>query len=85
MKRSMFLILCVLFFGVVVCELQAPEITEADMHGYYYHVRQDGSICDSNGVIRGWVLGNRIYDNQWGLMYEMKDGRMQKVTDDMAG
>jgi hypothetical protein len=78
MKRSILLILCVLFFGVMVCELQAPEIAEADINGYYYQVRQDGSIRDSNGVIRGWVLGNRIYDNRWSLMYEMKDGKVKK-------
>ncbi len=85
MRRSIATILCIVFFGAMVCELHAPEITPAVNDGYYYQVGKDGSICDSNGVIRGWVLGSRVYDNQWRILYELKDGRIWKISDDMAG
>jgi hypothetical protein len=85
MVRGMLLALCIVFFGAVAGELQAPEIIERDIHGDYYQFREDGSICDHNGVVRGWVLGNRIYDTQWSPMYEMKEGRLQRVPDDMGG
>jgi hypothetical protein len=84
MVRGMLLVLCIVL-GAVAGELQAPEVTGTDMYGYHYQFREDGSICDPHGVIRGWVLGNRIYDTWWNSIYEMKEGRLQKVPDEVGG
>lgn len=66
----MLFIVSILCFLIPVPELQAPEITEHDMHGYdTYRVAEDGAIVDRDGAIKGWVHGNTVYDAQWNEKY----------------
>jgi hypothetical protein len=86
MRKSMLFILLVLFFWVWVSESHAPDTTEPDVYGYDdYHVQEDGSLCDRDGVIRGWIHGNMVYDAQWNALYQMRRGRLYGADEDRKG
>ena len=74
-------ILCLL---IVVPELQAPEITEREIIGYdAYHVADNGAILDKDGIIKGWMHGNTVYDTQWNSKYYIHGGRLCRTGEDV--
>ncbi len=74
-------ILCLL---IVVPELQAPEMTEHEIIGYdVYHVADNGAILDRDGIIKGWMHGNTVYDTQWNIKYHINGSRLCRIGDDL--
>jgi len=72
MFRNILFTLLTLLLLVWVSESQAPEITEYDRCCYYtYRVQEDGSLCDRDGIIRGWIHGNTVYDADWNIQYRI--------------
>ncbi|OQB76606.1 MAG: hypothetical protein BWX92_01669 [Deltaproteobacteria bacterium ADurb.Bin135] len=58
--------LCLVF----IADLHAPEITERDIFGYVaYRVAEGGTILDGDGAVRGWILGDTVYDPSWDVRY----------------
>ncbi len=64
---------CVSFAVLILClcsaaDLTAPETTERDIYGFEtYHVTEAGAICDKNGIIKGWIHADAIYDADWNI------------------
>jgi hypothetical protein len=70
MNKTIVYILFILFVLVSATDLQAPEITARDIFGFdAYRVADDGSIQDKDGVVKGWVCGNTVYDARWNVRY----------------
>ena len=79
----MFFIVSILCFLIPVSELQAPEITGHDMHGYdTYRVAEDGAIFDRDGAIKGWIHGNTVYDAGWHDKYIIDNNRLYRTGKD---
>ncbi len=83
-------IVTIYFIGFILClliaapELQAPEITEHERIGYdAYHVADNGAILDRDGIIKGWMHGNTVYDTQWNIKYHINGSRLCRTGEDL--
>ena len=80
----MLFLMWILCFLALVPELQAPEITERNIHGFdTYHVAESGAILDKEGTIKGWFHDNAIYDAQWNIKYHVHGNRLCRVDEAM--
>jgi len=69
-----------------VTDLMAPETTERDVFGFEsYRVKENGSICDKDGTIRGWVTENIVYDAHWNIRYHIHGDKLCKAKEDRKG
>jgi len=83
-------IVTIYFIGFILCllimvpELQAPEMTEHEIIGYdAYHVADNGAILDRDGIIKGWMHGNIVYDTQWNMKYQINGSRLCRIGEDL--
>ena len=52
----------------------APEATRADLGdlaGLTYRVEEGGRMIDTEGNVRGWMIGEEVYDAGWNLKYRL--------------
>ncbi|MBP7508256.1 MAG: hypothetical protein KA807_10565 [Prolixibacteraceae bacterium] len=69
-KRTIVTLSLAIAICLMVSDLHAPEITQRDILGYDpYRVAESGAILDTDGAIRGWVLGSTVYDPSWDKRY----------------
>jgi len=78
------------FLGIAICmlfyipDLHAPEITERDMFGFdTYRVAEGGAILDADGVVRGWITKNAVYDAYWNIRYHIHGNRHHRADKDL--
>ena len=69
-KRTIVTLSLAIAICLMVSDLHAPEITQRDILGYDpYRVAESGAILDTDGAIRGWVLGSTVYEPSWDVRY----------------
>ncbi len=63
----------------------APEATQADrgdLAGLFYRVEADGRMIDTEGNVKGWMIGEEVYDAGWNLKYRLNQCRGSRTWDD---
>jgi hypothetical protein len=84
MIRMVFLSLFIICF-IGISESQAPDLLPEEIDGYYtYRIQEDGSICNREGVIKGWIHMNSVYDAGWTVTHRIRQRRSCKTVADQG-